>query len=221
MNAIPTGADIEAMRQAMVASQLRTTAVNDPRIVQVMAQVPRERFLPGVAPELAYRDTLIPLGGGRSANLTIATGKLLTEAYLRSTDRVLLIGAAGGYAAACLSPIVAEVTAVESDPMLATAAREALAPYANVAVVEAPLAEGRPEQGPFDVLMIDGAVEDLPESLIGQVKIGGRIVTGLVDRGVTRLAFGVRSQGGVGLQSFADVACAVLPGFARPARFTF
>lgn len=221
MNAIPTGADIEAMRQAMVASQLRTTAVNDSRIVQVMAQVPRERYLPGVAPELAYRDALIPLGGGRHANLTIATGKLLTEAYLRGSDRVLLIGAAGGYAAACLSPIVAEVIAVESDAALAAAAREALASCANVALVEAPLAEGRAEQGPYDVLVIDGAVEQVPDALVEQVKIGGRIVTGLVDRGVTRLAFGVRSHGGVGLQSFADVACARLPGFARPKSFAF
>lgn len=221
MNAIPTGADIDAMRQAMVASQLRTTAVNDTRVVTAMAEVPRERFLPGVPPELAYRDTLVPLGRGREANTPMATGKLLTEAYLRRTDRVLLVGAAAGYAAACLSSIVAEVIAVEEDGTLAAAARAALTGYANVAIVEAPLAEGRPAQGPYDVLMVDGAVEELPSALTGQVKIGGRIVTGIVDRGVTRLAFGVRTPGGLGLQAFADVACPVLPGFAKPKRFAF
>jgi protein-L-isoaspartate(D-aspartate) O-methyltransferase len=221
MNAIITGAETEAMRQAMVASQLRTTAVNDVRVVAAMAEVPRERFLPGVPAELAYRDSLVPLGRGREANSPMATGKLLTEAYLRRTDRVLLIGAAAGYAAACLAPIVAQVVAVESDGALAAAAREALASYDNVSVVEGSLAEGEAEQGPFDVLFVDGAVEDLPPALVEQVKVGGRIVTGLLDRGVTRLAFGVRSTGGLGLQAFADVACPILPGFAKPHRFTF
>jgi protein-L-isoaspartate(D-aspartate) O-methyltransferase len=221
MNAIITGAETEAMRQAMVASQLRTTAVNDVRVVAAMAEVPRERFLPGVPAELAYRDSLVPLGRGREANSPMATGKLLTEAYLRRTDRVLLIGAAAGYAAACLAPIVAQVVAVESDGVLAAAAREALASYDNVAVVEGSLAEGQAEQAPFDVLFVDGAVEDLPPALVEQVKVGGRIVTGLLDRGVTRLAFGVRSTGGLGLQAFADVACPILPGFAKPHRFTF
>ncbi|WP_375288754.1 protein-L-isoaspartate O-methyltransferase, partial [Sphingomonas sp.] len=177
MNAIITGAETEAMRQAMVASQLRTTAVNDVRVVAAMAEVPRERFLPGVPAELAYRDSLVPLGRGREANSPMATGKLLTEAYLRRTDRVLLIGAAAGYAAACLAPIVAQVVAVESDGVLAAAAREALASYDNVAVVEGSLAEGQAEQAPFDVLFVDGAVEDLPPALVEQVKVGGRIVT--------------------------------------------
>lgn len=221
MNASPSGADLAAMRDAMVASQLRTTAVNDSRVVAAMAQAPRERFLPGVAPELAYRDALIPLGRGREANTPMATGKLLTEAYLRREDRVLLIGAAAGYAAACLSPIVAEVVAVESDGAFVAAARDALAPYANVTLVEAPLADGCAGQAPYDVLVVDGAVEDLPDALVDQLKIGGRIVTGIVDRGVTRLAFGVRSAGGLGLQAFADVACPVLPGFSRPRGFQF
>jgi protein-L-isoaspartate(D-aspartate) O-methyltransferase len=221
MNAIPTSADIEAMRMAMVASQLRTTAVNDERVVAAMAEVPRERFLPGVRPELSYRDALVPLGQRREANTPMATGKLLTEAYLRRTDRVLLIGAAGGYAAACLSPIVTEVVAVEADAALAASAREALAPLGNVTLVEGPLAEGAPGHPAFDVLMIDGAVESLPEALADQVKVGGRIVAGLADRGLTRLAFGVRTEAGVGLQAFADVACPVLPGFARAKQFAF
>jgi protein-L-isoaspartate(D-aspartate) O-methyltransferase len=213
--------DTAALRIAMVSSQLRTTGVNDPRVIAAMAEVPRERFLPGVAPELAYRDQLAPLGRGREANLPMATGKLMTEAYLRSTDRVLLIGAAGGYAAVVLARIVAEVIAIEVDGALAAHAREALTEESKVTVVEAPLPEGRPAQGPYDVLFIDGAVETLPEALWSQVAINGRIVGGIVDRGVTRLASGVRSAGGLGLSHFADVACAVLPGFAKPARFKF
>lgn len=213
--------DTAALRIAMVASQLRTTGVGDPRVIAAMTAVPREAFLPGVAPALAYRDQLVPLGRGRDANLPMATGKLLTEAYLRSADRVLLIGAAGGYTAAVLARIVAEVVAVEVDAALAAHARAALAGTRNVRVIEAPLPSGHPDAAPYDLLLIDGAVEDLPAALWSQVAVNGRVATGLAVRGLTRLAAGVRTAGGLGLNDFADVACAILPGFARPARFTF
>jgi len=213
--------NFETTRQAMVASQLRTNAVSDSRVVAAMAVVPRERFLPDTAGSLAYRDTIVPIGRGRTANLPMATGRLLTEAYLRASDRVLLIGAAGGYTAAVLAELVAHVVAVESDPGLAAWAREALAGRASVELIEGPLAEGHAAGAPYDVLVIDGAIEQLPEALAAQVAVGGRIVTGLVDRGVTRLASGGRAAGGVGLADFADTECAVLPGFAAPARFKF
>lgn len=213
--------DYAAMRHAMVASQLRTTAVNDPRVVEVMARVPRERFLPADARLLAYRDSAIPLGHARWANVPMATGRLLTEAYLTPADRVLLIGAAGGYTAALLGALVAKVVAVESDAALLAIARDALAEEANVELVEAPLGEGAPDKGPFDVLVIDGAMEVVPEALIGQVKPGGRVVAGVVDQGVTRLASGRRTEGGFALVPFADVECVILPGFAAPRPFTF
>lgn len=220
-SALSHSVDIAALRVAMVASQLRTTGVSDPRVVAAMAEVPRERFLPGVAPELAYRDQLAPLGRGREANLPMATGKLLTEAYLRGADRVLLIGAAGGYAAAVLARIVAQVVAVEVDGALAAHARHALADEPKVEMIEGPLPAGHPDAAPYDVLFIDGAVESLPDALWQQLAINGRVVGGIVDRGVTRLASGVRSAGGLGLTHFADVACPILPGFAKPARFKF
>jgi protein-L-isoaspartate(D-aspartate) O-methyltransferase len=211
----------DAMRQAMVTSQLRTTAVDDARLVAVMARVPRERFLPPALRDLAYRDTAIPLGRGRALNLPMATGRLLTQAYLRADDRVLLIGAATGYAAALLHPLVREVVAVEIEAELLRIARAALGDHANVRLVEGSLAAGCPDAAPFDVIVVDGAVEQLPEALTDQLGIGGRIVTGLVDRGVTRLASGKRSERGFGLADFADADCVVLPGFARPRAFTF
>lgn len=220
-NTIERRPEFAAMRAAMVASQLRTNAVSDARVIAAMANVPRERFVPQDQVPFAYRDALLPLGGGRSANLPIATGRLLTEAALLPTDRVLLIGAASGYTAAVLAELVAAVVAVEADPALASIAREALAGDDRVTVIEGPLPAGHPEGAPYDVLVIDGAVEQIPESLVAQVRLDGSVVGGLVDRGVTRLATGRRSEGGFAMMDFADIECCVLPGFSSPPRFTF
>ncbi|QQV78686.1 protein-L-isoaspartate O-methyltransferase [Sphingomonas aliaeris] len=210
-----------AMRHAMVASQLRTNAVSDSRVVAAMDRVPRENFLPEDAREMAYRDTAVPLGRGRFQNVPIATGRLLTEALLQHTDRVLLIGAAGGYTAAVLAEIVASVTAVESDPAFAELARNALAGNAKVTVVEGPLEAGHADGAPYDLLFIDGAIEHMPDALVAQVATEGRVVGGLSDRGVTRLAAGRRTEGGFALLPFADIDCVPLPGFAVAKSFTF
>ena len=215
------GADHRAMRHAMVASQLRPNAVSDQRIVAAMARIPREAFVPAALRTIAYRDTALPLGNGRAINTPIATGRLLTEAYLLASDRVLLIGAAGGYTAAVLAEIVASVVAVEEDPALVASARAALADVGNVEIVEAPLTDGYPDGGPYDVLIIDGAIENVPDMLVGQVRPGGRVVSGLVDHGVIRLAAGRKTDGGFGLAPFVDSDCVTLPGFARPQGFTF
>lgn len=221
MNIEVRGQDMTAMRHAMVASQLRTNAVNDPRVVTAMDLVPREAYLPAAVADLAYRDTAVPLTHGRAQNVPIATGRLLTQAELRPTDRVLLIGAAGGYTAAVLAELVAQVVAVESDPALVTIARTALAGHANVSVVEGPLEAGHAADAPYDVLFVDGAVEAVPQGLVDQIAVGGRIVSGLADRGVTRLAAGRRSAGGFALLDFADIDCVPLPGFASPPSFVF
>ncbi len=211
----------EAMRAAMVSSQLRTNAVNDPRVVAAMARVPRERFVPDDQRAFAYRDAALPLGRGRYLNVPMATGRLLTEAYLTAADRVLLIGAATGYTAAILGELVAHVVAVESDPALVAVAGAALAGDPRIKLVEGPLTAGAPDDAPYDVLMIDGAVDFVPDALTEQLSPDGRVVTGLVDRNVIRLAAGRRSAGGFGLASFADVDCVVLPGFDRPRGFSF
>jgi protein-L-isoaspartate(D-aspartate) O-methyltransferase len=213
--------NFEAMRHAMVQSQLRTNAVNDPRVVTAMARVPREQFVPEGARRLAYRDTAVAIGNGRYLNLPIATGKLLTEAYLEPTDKVLLIGAAGGYTAAVLSGLVRSVVAVESDTDLAAHARAALVGYGTVELVEGPLDQGHQAGAPYDVLVVDGCVEALSESLVGQIAPGGRVVSGLRERGVSRLASGRTIKGAFGLRAFADVDCVALPGFAPPPSFVF
>jgi protein-L-isoaspartate(D-aspartate) O-methyltransferase len=205
----------------MVASQLRTSSVNDPRVVEAMALVPREQFVPAGQRELAYRDRLIPAPGGRRLNSPLASGLLLTLARVEPSDNVLLIGAGGGYTAAVLGELAARVVAVEEDPALAALAREALSGNAKVTLVEGPLAAGAPGQAPFDVLLIDGAVEEVPEALVAQLRVGGRAAAGSVDRGVTRICSGQRTESAFALADQFDVECAVLPGFARPRRFRF
>lgn len=209
----------EAARAAMVASQLRTSGVNDARVVTAMAQVAREDFLPESQRAFAYRDRSLPLGNGRMQNPPLATGLLLTEARIEAGEKVLVVGAAGGYAAALAARVGAKVTMVEEDADLAELARTALDD--SVTLVEGPLTGGGAADSPYDLLLIDGAVEQIPDALAGQLREGGRVVTGLLDRGVTRIASGVRTASGVGLASVVDSECAVLPGFAKPRGFQF
>jgi protein-L-isoaspartate(D-aspartate) O-methyltransferase len=209
----------EAARAAMVASQLRTSGVSDARVVAAMADVAREDYLPESQRAFAYRDRSLPLGNGRMQNPPLATGLLLTEARIAAGEKLLVIGAAGGYAAAIAAHIGATVTMVEEDAGLAALARTALGE--TVTLVEGPLAGGAPANAPYDLLLIDGAVEEIPDALAAQLRDGGRVVTGLIDRGVTRIASGVRTGAGVGLASIVDSEIAPLPGFEKPRGFQF
>lgn len=212
---------MDAARRAMVASQLRTNAVSDPRVVAAMGAVPRERFVSADRAAVAYVDTVTPLGGGRALNPPMVTGRLLTEARVAPGEAVLVVGAATGYAAALLDALGAKVTALESDPALAAAARAALADRPNVTLVEGPLAEGWAAGAPYALIFVDGAVETISQALVGQTEDGGRIAAALNDRGVTRLAIGRRAGGGFGMVAFADAEAAPLPGFGAPAAFVF
>ncbi len=212
--------DYAAMRHAMVVSQLRTSAVSDPRIVDAMGAVPREAFVPPAQSALAYRDVALPLGGGRAINAPLITGRLLVAAEILPTDRVLIVGAAMGYAAAVAARIAGSVVALEEDATLVAGARVAITD-AKVTVAEGSLAQGWAADAPYDAIIIDGAVESVPDAIVAQLAPGGRLATGLIDRGVTRLALGRRTEGGFGLADFADMDCVTLPGFARPKTFQF
>ena len=215
-----TDQSFEAMRRAMVASQLRTTGVNDPRVIAAMGDVPRERFVPDERRASAYADLVVPLGGGRALNPPMTLGRLLTEARLRGDERALVIGAATGYSAAVLARLVASVVALEEDDRLAGAARAALA-GPGVEVVEAPLAKGHAAAAPYDFILIDGAVERVPEEIVAQVVDGGQIALALLDQGVTRLCVGRVVSGAFGATAYSDAAAAVLPGFEKPRAFSF
>lgn len=212
--------DFEHMRRAMVASQLRTTGVADARVLAAVGEVPREEFVPDGRAPIAYADTSVPLGGGRELSPPMATARLLSEAGPRGHERAMVIGAATGYSAALLAKLCASVVAVEEDPALAGFARTALA-GTGVELVEGPLSAGHAAGGPYDLVLIDGAVEAVPDAIVAQVADGGVIAAAILDRGVTRLGVGRKVAGAFGLNIFTDAAAAVLPGFARPRAFSF
>lgn len=210
----------EPMRRAMVASQLRTTGVNDPRVVAAMGEVPRERFVPADRLALAYADALVPVAPGRALNPPMAVGRLLTEARLGGNERALVIGAATGYSAAVLARLVASVVALEEDDELAAFAKKALT-GSGVELVKGPLARGHAKGGPYDFILIDGAVEIVPPAIVEQVADGGEIALAILEEGVSRLAIGRVVAGAFGTTIFADAETASLPGFARPRGFRF
>ncbi len=215
-----TEQNFEQMRRAMVASQLRTTGVSDPRVIAAMGDVPRERFVPSELRAAAYSDLLVPLGSGRHLNTPLSLGRMLSEASLRGHERALVIGAATGYSAAVLERLVASVVAVEEVPALAAFAREALG-SSRVELVEAVLAEGHEAGGPYDFILFDGAVEIVPQQIVDQVADGGQVALALLDKGVSRLCVGRVVSGAFGTTAFADSASARLPGFEKPRGFSF
>ena len=205
------------MRSAMIDSQLRTSDVTDPAIVAAMGVVAREDHVPPALASVAYMDRAIPLGEGRALNAPLVTGRMLVAAAVRPGMRVLLVGAATGYTAACLAQLGAEVVALEEDAGLAAAAPAA----DHVAWVAGPLNQGAADQSPFDCIIIEGAIEALPAGIADQLVEGGRLVTALRDGPVSRLAQGVKTGGTLALRPFADMDVAPLPGFARPTGFRF
>ena len=208
--------DTSGARRAMVDSQLRPEAVTDRGVLAAMGAVERERFVPEGAQDLAYSDRSLPIGAGRRMMPPAALGRLLSELAPAAGERALVVGSGGGYSAAVLTAIGLTVTALESDQGLAAAAEAA-----GVATQVGDLASGWAADAPYNLILIDGAVEGIPAALTEQFAPGGRLGGGLIDRGVTRLVVGRVSGGALGLTTLADTDVAVLPGFARPRAFTF
>lgn len=206
-------ADFSSLRRAMVTNQLRTNKVTDPAVLAATASVPRELFVGADQSGVAYRDTIVPLGDGRALNPPIATGRLLSVAQPRLGEKALVVGSGTGYAAALLAEMGCIVTALEESPALIAAAR--------FETVEGPLVAGWPQGAPYDLIYMDGAVERIPDAIVDQLAEGGRLVGAINERGVTRLAIGRRTAGSFGLDIFADVETALLPGFAPAPAFTF
>lgn len=209
--------DFGAARQAMVDSQLRPQGVNDPAVVAAMSLVPRERFVPDEQRPIAYADRPVPLGDGRAMPAPAVTGLLLTALAPLPGETALVVGAGTGYSAAVLKQMGVAVTALESSPSLAAVARAQ-----GIDVVEGPLSKGHARRAPYDLLLIDGAVEIIPDAIVDQLAEGGRLGAGLAgEGGIVRLIVGRKAGGGFGFHSIADAGTPRLPGFERPPAFTF
>jgi protein-L-isoaspartate(D-aspartate) O-methyltransferase len=208
--------DFAAARTAMVESQLRPQGVTDPAVLDAMGTVRREDFLPPETRPLAYVDRAVLMGDGRFLPAPAVLGSLLTQMMPVRGQRALVVGAGTGYSAAVLSAMGLSVIALESSPVLAAAAREN-----GLDVAEGPLEGGWKKGAPYDQVLIDGAVEYIPDAIVGQLANGGRLGTALVDRGITRLIVGRKAAGAFGYLSLSDAGVPALPGFACPRAFTF
>jgi protein-L-isoaspartate(D-aspartate) O-methyltransferase len=200
----------------MVDAQLRPQGVTYPPLVEAMAAVERERFVADEARPLAYIDRTIPMGDGRLMSSAVVVGLLLTDMVPAPGERALVVGCGSGYSAAVLRKMGLQVTGLESSAQLASRARDA-----GIDVVEGPLESGWKKRAPYDLILIDGAVEYIPEAIVAQLTDRGRLGTALIDRGITRLAVGRRAGDGFGIHTTADAGAAALPGFAKPRAFTF
>lgn len=208
--------DFASARRAMLESQLRPEGVTGAAVLEAMGAVPRERFVPEQSRPMAYADRSLALGDGRFLMAPAVLGKLLNEMAPATGERALVIGAGTGYSAAVLAAMGCDVLALESSAELAAGAREL-----GVKVVEGALAAGHDGGAPYDLILIDGAVEFLPDPIIDLLGDGGRLGAALVDRGLTRLIVGHKVAGAFGYLSIADAGVASLPGFSRPRPFKF
>jgi protein-L-isoaspartate(D-aspartate) O-methyltransferase len=208
--------DFVAARRAMIENQLRPQGVTDHGVIAAMSSIARESFVDEGARALAYADRSVLVGEGRFMPSPTALGQLLTQMMPEPKQRALVVGAGSGYSAAVLAHIGLEVTALEENPALAARARQA-----GLNVAEGPLAGGHKRGAPYDQILIDGAVEYIPDALVQQLAEGGRLGGALVERGVSRLIVGRKAAGAFGHLSIGDAGVAALPGFTRAAEFTF
>lgn len=194
-----TKSDMTVARKAMIDSQLRTSGVNEEFVLSRMGMVAREDFVPEGSRDIAYMDRAIPLGGGRYLSAPLVHGKMLAEAMPRSNDSALVVENGNSYLAELARPLVDKLESMSADDA----------------------ATGKPGRKKYSLVLIDGAIEELPEGLAKRVEEGGRVVTGVVSNGVTRLASGKNVGGTIVLQPIAELGIPVLGQFAKPKEWSF
>lgn len=186
-------------RRAMIDSQLRTSGVNAPAVIRRMAQVPREDFVPASSKGVAYVDRAIRLEDGAWLPAPLVQGKMLEEAAPAGDEKAIVVDAGSGYLAELIRPLVNELT-----------------------VISPADAVGKGTKGKgADLLLIDGAVEEIPAGLAKRLADGARIVTGIVSNGVTRIAVGRKTESGVSLMPVYDIGIPTLAEFDKPKGWSF
>lgn len=215
-------ADPASLRRMMVDGQIRTADVTDRPLIAAMLAVPREHFVPQAQAGLAYLDLDLPAGSGARRLLKpMVLAKMVQALDISPGSRVLDVGCATGYAAALLARLAGSVVALEQDGVLAAQARPALVGLGNVETVQGNLAEGCPERGPYDAILVEGGVEVEPARLWEQLADGGRLICISGVGPAARAVLYRRDAGDVSQRPVFDTAGAALPGFERPTAFSF
>lgn len=213
--------DFQAARAAMVDSQVRTNDVTDRRLIAAIAAVPREVFIPPHRRAVAYAEAPVETGPGRWLASARDFSKLINAAAIDSNDRVLDIAPGTGYSTAVLKHLTDTVVALEADEAMAQLLREGLgkAGVSGVDIVSGALKAGAPGRGPFDVIHVNGAVEDVPQAWLDQLAEGGRLAVPVDEGGVRRARVYTRSGGKTAWRTPFDSSAPILPGFERIREF--
>lgn len=220
----------ETSNTLMRKAQLLTNEITSVRVLDALAYVKREKFVPEKLRGAAYVDEDLPLGQGRFMLEPLVFARLLELANIQPDENVLDIGCGYGYSAAVISRLARHVTAVESQQEMAQAARKRFneEEYANIDVIVAPLSQGCPHHQPYDVIFIEGAVQQVPQNLFAQLAVGGRVVAidALSPRPGSRTVLGAL----VIIEKIDEtwvshhgthLAATLLPGFEAPPTFRF
>ena len=211
--------DFASMRHLMVEAQLRTNKISDPPLLEAMAAVPRELFVPESMRGVAYADEDIPLGGGRFLVEPLALAKLIQSAEVRGGDVALVIGDATGYAAAVLCRFARQVHAMAQDEGAEGVLREL--GCANVTLHQGDGAEGLPMSAPYDAIVLVGAVASVPPALLDQLREDGRLTAVVQERHGGKVTVFRKIDGGVGHRAPFDAVAPSLPQFQPKPQFVF
>lgn len=222
-------ADFAAQRAMMVEGQLRTRDVTHVALLEAMSEIPREAFVPGRRKNLAYMDEdleVSPAGGDGPARFLMEPAqfaRLVQLAGVKPSDLVLDVGCVTGYSAAVLSRIASFVVALECDSMLAELAAETLSELdcVNVSVVIGELEKGHADEAPYDVILLGGAVDRVPDTLLDQLAEGGRLVAVIGEGNAARAHLFLKEDGIISSRSAFNAAVRRLPGFREEAGFVF
>ncbi len=213
--------DFTTLRTMMVDTQVRPQDVTKFNIIEAMLSVPCEAYLPDALRDVAYIGENVPLEGGRVVLEPRTIGKILDALDVQPDEMVLDLGAGLGYSAALLAHLAEAVVAIEEVPALAAEAQEILSGHGvdNVAVIEGPLAAGSAKHGPFDVICIEGGVEDVPLAILDQLKDGGRIAAIFMTGALGECRIGHKLDGRVHWRMSFNATAPVLAGFKKSAGF--
>lgn len=213
--------DFSTRRRVMVDSQVRPSDVTKFPIIEAMLSVPREVYVPEAQAEAAYVSECVELGGGRVLLEPRTFAKMLDALNLQAGEMVLDLGCGLGYSSAVIARMVDAVVAVEEDAAMAADAQANLSgnDVDNAAVIEGPLAAGAAKHGPYDAIIIEGGVEEVPAAITDQLREGGRIVAIFMEGSLGTCRMGVKSADEVTWRFSFNATAPVLSGFTRQVAF--